>query len=738
MRQRLQQLQQQIKQPKVQLSLVAAIGILSLAAGGGVAWMKLTERQSNLPFATQLPQPLGAKQSPAIASAVASLATLSPEQRAETLEDLAKSGKARDRSHAKYLLASDLIKQKRSQEALNWLDGLEKEDPVLAGHILLKRARAYGDSGNAAQAQATLQALVQRYPKHPATAEAFYWLGKGNPTYWDRAIAEFPSHPRTLEIAQQRLQQNPDARSLLVLLVKHGSHLAGIGSVAERLSQDYAAQLQPEDWQAIGDIYWQEWDYGKAGKAYAKATRTPRNAYRQARGLQLGGKRSAAKAGYQALAKEFPQAEETATALIRLGKMNQSAEGLAYLDRAIAAFPDRAADALLAKADIFEKLNSKASATQARQSVLNQYPNSDAAAEYRWETAQSLAKSGSLESAQAWAKPILQNNPESELAPEAGFWVGKWALQSGQTAQAKSSFEHVLANHPESYYAWRSATMLGLPVGDFTSIRQLAPQVTIPPNREALPAGSEMLQALHQLGQDREAWAAWKVEFDNNTEPSVAEQFTDGIVRLAVGDRLDGIAQISNLEWRDDPVEKQQHQQLKQKSAYWKALYPFPFSADITKWSRERQLNPMLVTALIRQESRFEVAIQSFAGATGLMQVMPSTGAWIAEKIDLTDYSLNNPTHNINLGTWYLDYTHQEYNNNSLLALASYNAGPGNVSKWLREKGFNDPDAFVESIPFDETKGYVKAVFENYWNYMRLYNPETSQLVAQYAKRANR
>jgi len=134
---------------------------------------------------------------------------------------------------------------------------------------------------------------------------------------------------------------------------------------------------------------------------------------------------------------------------------------------------------------------------------------------------------------------------------------------------------------------------------------------------------------------------------------------------------------------------------------------------------------------LIRQESRFMPNITSSAGAKGLMQVMPDTGAWIAKQIKLKEYQLAEPDDNIKLGTWYLDYTHDEYANNSMLAVASYNAGPGAVGGWIARKGMGDPDQFVEAIPYDETRGYVKSVFENYWNYLRLYNPEISQKLAQ-------
>jgi soluble lytic murein transglycosylase len=172
---------------------------------------------------------------------------------------------------------------------------------------------------------------------------------------------------------------------------------------------------------------------------------------------------------------------------------------------------------------------------------------------------------------------------------------------------------------------------------------------------------------------------------------------------------------------------------LKQTADYWQALYPVPYVETIATWSEARKLNPWLVTGLMRQESRFEVDIRSSAGAVGLMQVMPETGDWIADQIKLKTFNLENPVDNIKLGTWYLDYTHDEYQNNSMLAIASYNAGPGNVSSWVKRLNLGDPDQFVEAIPFDETRGYVKSVFGNYWNYRRLYDPSVFEQLAQYS-----
>ena len=189
----------------------------------------------------------------------------------------------------------------------------------------------------------------------------------------------------------------------------------------------------------------------------------------------------------------------------------------------------------------------------------------------------------------------------------------------------------------------------------------------------------------------------------------MAEQFTEGLLRLSRGENLVGISEVSMLEDRETPEEQTQYQALKQQPAYWQALYPFPYFKEIKTWSQKRQINPLLVAALVRQESRFEPKIRSSVGAVGLIQLIPETAKWAAEQNNLKRYNIEEPNDNLQLGTWFLNFSLQKYNNNSLLAVASYNAGPGNVSKWLEKFDKNDPDEFIEAIPFDETKNYVSS-----------------------------
>ncbi|MFB2938981.1 transglycosylase SLT domain-containing protein [Aerosakkonemataceae cyanobacterium BLCC-F154] len=722
--------------------MAIGVGMSALLIGVGVITSKWSDWQQSRSTTGQLQHQLFNQLEPK--SEILPLVSLPPEQRVTKLIEIAQNSstpvitfapvQTPDRSRARYLLASDLIERQQGKEALDWLEGLEKEYPVLAAHVMLKRAQAYESVKDQKKANAAWKKLLEKYPDSPVAAEALFVLGRQDAKLWDLAIEKFPNHPRSLEIVESRLKKDPEQVALWRILLHYSHDDKVVSRALDQLVNNYRDQLTAKDWEAIAFTYWEKRLYEKAGLAYASAPPTAMNLYRSGRGRQLGGDRSGAIAGYQRLINTFPEARDTGLALIRMAQLSSKPEdAIFYLDRAIEKHPDHAGEALLEKAKILDNLRNTKLAAQTRKLALDKYGSSDAVTEFRWKAAKEIAKTGDYLSAWRWAEPIPKQNPDHELAPEAGFWVGKWAMRLGRSQDAKTAFEFVLSKYPGSFYAWRSASMLGLDVGDFNTVRQKLPQVIRPQERPKLPTGSPALQELHQLGQDRDAWTLWQTEFDNFIKPTVAEQFTDGILLLAVGENIRGIHQIESLSWwRDTPEEEAEITAFKQQPIYWHTLYPFPFLGYTKAWSQKHQLNPLLVTALMRQESRFETEIRSSAGAVGLMQIMPTTGKWVAQQISVKDYNLENPNDNIRLGTWYLDHTHDTYKNNSLLAVASYNAGPGNVSKWIDQLGLTDPDEFVEYIPFPETKGYVEHVFENYWNYLRLYNPETAQMLTKY------
>jgi len=153
----------------------------------------------------------------------------------------------------------------------------------------------------------------------------------------------------------------------------------------------------------------------------------------------------------------------------------------------------------------------------------------------------------------------------------------------------------------------------------------------------------------------------------------------------------------------------------------------------ILELSAETGVDPYLILSVGRQESTFRPALTSYAGAKGLMQLMPTTARWMAKvdpAISQADIKrLEDPESSLRLGAYYLRRMLATWDGNIVYALASYNAGAGNVKKWIRAHGHQSLDQFVESIPYSETQGYVKRVLGNYAAYYSLY-PSADEAVA--------
>jgi soluble lytic murein transglycosylase len=131
-------------------------------------------------------------------------------------------------------------------------------------------------------------------------------------------------------------------------------------------------------------------------------------------------------------------------------------------------------------------------------------------------------------------------------------------------------------------------------------------------------------------------------------------------------------------------------------------LYPIAYTAQLIAFAEEHALDPALVAAVVRCESRFKARAVSPRGATGLMQVMPDTGAWIAQQLEIPDFEpdrLTEPALNLRLGTWYLRHLLDRFGNEDD-ALAAYNAGPSNAEHWADGSGsvFPETRAYVERV----------------------------------------
>jgi soluble lytic murein transglycosylase len=156
---------------------------------------------------------------------------------------------------------------------------------------------------------------------------------------------------------------------------------------------------------------------------------------------------------------------------------------------------------------------------------------------------------------------------------------------------------------------------------------------------------------------------------------------------------------------------------------YWEALFPKPYWTDLKRFSSANGLDPYLVASLIRQESEFNPAAVSNKDAVGLMQLLPKVGKLVAKQVKMRHFSatqLFTPAVNLQLGTRYFRDTVDKFGAFEY-ALAAYNAGDNRVQDWLGMGKYRDPQEFVESIPFTETREYVQAILRNQNVYRQLY-----------------
>jgi hypothetical protein len=152
--------------------------------------------------------------------------------------------------------------------------------------------------------------------------------------------------------------------------------------------------------------------------------------------------------------------------------------------------------------------------------------------------------------------------------------------------------------------------------------------------------------------------------------------------------------------------------------------YPLAYPSLIQAAAAENGLSPLLLLAMIRQESFFNPLAVSPAGALGLTQVMPSTADGISANLGLQDFSTSDllqPQVSIEFGAYYLGSQLRQFDGNLYFALAAYNAGSDNTARWRQSLPTSDMDLFVELIDFSETRSYVKLVLENYAVYRFLY-----------------
>ena len=156
-----------------------------------------------------------------------------------------------------------------------------------------------------------------------------------------------------------------------------------------------------------------------------------------------------------------------------------------------------------------------------------------------------------------------------------------------------------------------------------------------------------------------------------------------------------------------------------------KLMYPIHYREDIRASASNYEVDPHLLAAIIRSETNFQTGRESSKGALGIMQIMPDTADWIIDQAQFTAVSMDDIHHradvSIEMGSWYMQSLNKQFDQNQIAAVAAYNAGPGNVKRWMTERVWDGTLEQLSDVPFGETRHYIKRVFYYYDKYKSLY-----------------
>ena len=427
-------------------------------------------------------------------------------------------------------------------------------------------------------------------------------------------------------------------------------------------------------------------------------------------------------------------------------------------DAAIQAYQDLAAffpadklapEALWRAAKLREGERAFGEAATLYEALQASFPGFQDADQALWRAGLAHYQAGSRDKALAGWRSLLDKYPKSAYRAKALYWLGKLGAK-GDPAGQGDYWDQLVAADPHAYYALRVEQIRA---GESLTATRLVTTAVESPVWDATEAEREILTWLR-------GWTQVPTDTTRLHLPVTVTQrldFQRGEALLAAGLRREALQAFDGTRaaaW-DDPLllaplslffhERGLHglaarcasrlAVLRPKGtihtapeAVQRLAYPLAYADLLSVEAQERNLDPLFLAALVRQESLFEPVAESYAGARGLGQVMPATGTGIANSLGVKDFvleDLDRPSVSIRFGAYYLAVQMNRFDDELLIALAAYNGGPGNTLRWLEAAGDN-LDLLVEVITATQSRVYLQRVYEQYLIYERLYRPAGS------------
>lgn len=462
--------------------------------------------------------------------------------------------------------------------------------------------------------------------------------------------------------------------------------------------------------------------------------------------------------------------------------LGRSYEGLGRWSSAVNAYDqliqnypgnDRFGAAWVRKARALRRLGQTDEAIAAFRSLAREEPGDPLADNALWEAARALEGLGRRSEAAEIYRDIVERYPQGDVGAEAGFRAGILPYLDGDYAAARKAWQLAAGRARNAEIRARALLWAGkaalarddadTAAEDFAAAARIAP-LSFDGLRARALLGEQVREAGETPAVARRSMSSWLgvtnetlIEIDRRLQAD--HRYQRGQALLDVGLRDEGLAELKALrdaDWGlpahlarlavllDDPRSRHLSiscadraliltgtSPLEAPVEIARLAYPVDYAELVRDESDSYGLDPRLLAALIRQESRFNPTAKSYADARGLTQVIPSTGMFVAGKLGVRDFdveTLYRPYRSIQFGAWYLGKQLTDFDD-PILALAAYNGGPGNGRRWQRVT--DDLDMLVASIHLDQTKEYVRRTMEQYAVYQALYDERLSVVSEQ-------
>ncbi len=343
-----------------------------------------------------------------------------------------------------------------------------------------------------------------------------------------------------------------------------------------------------------------------------------------------------------------------------------------------------------------EKAGLSAAATGFYRRAVAAHPPSYDAAEARWRLGWIALRAGRAAEAETLYREAAKSAPFRGEAARAWYWASK-AMDARGASGSDAVLRAIVTDYPLTFYGQRARARLSAPVPE------LAPPPPPPAPRDTAGATHEELA---RLRLDVDAVEAAEDALDARHDFALVRFLAEGHSRLGAVRHSVALAEDALANGiRDETM--------------WRVAYPKAFWPEVSAAAQATGIDPLLLLALIREESRYDPDAISWARAVGLSQVLPSTAQAMTRDRSYTAEKLRDPAINLRLGARYLRLQLDRFGGDVRLALAAYNAGPGSARKWVNLDA--DPDYFIEKIGIAETRAYVRRVLGSYGIYKLLW-----------------